>query len=77
MENWKFDKSGEIRSQCGICNLHISTWSERVDHLANHFKDGKTMADWKGGWGFEAPVLDMVENSMPPCKYYSACINVA
>ncbi|KAF5688598.1 monocarboxylate transporter [Fusarium denticulatum] len=66
MERWKFDKSEEIRSQCGICKLHISTWSERADHLADHFKDGKTMADWKGGWGFEAPVLDMIENSMPP-----------
>ncbi|EWY97521.1 hypothetical protein FOYG_02353 [Fusarium oxysporum NRRL 32931] len=66
MEKWKFDKSGEIRSQCGICKLYISTWSERVDHLADHFKGGKTMADWKGGWGFEAPVLDMIENSMPP-----------
>ncbi|KAJ2981141.1 hypothetical protein NUW58_g6765 [Xylaria curta] len=24
------------------------------------------MADWKGDWGFEAPVLEMVENSIPP-----------
>jgi hypothetical protein len=77
MERWKLDKSGEIQSQCGICNLHMNTWSERADHLADHFKEGKTMANWKGDWGFEASVLDMVENSMLPCKYCYACINVA
>ncbi|KAH7169936.1 hypothetical protein EDB81DRAFT_850878 [Dactylonectria macrodidyma] len=66
MEEWKLDQSGEILSQCGFCNLHLSSWAERADHLADHFKEGKTMADWKGDWGFEAPVLDMVENSMPP-----------
>jgi hypothetical protein len=38
-----------------------------VDHLAEHFKTGKSMADWEGDWGFEAPVLAMVENSVPPC----------
>ena len=26
------------------------------------------MADWKGDWGFEPQVLDIVENGMPPCK---------
>jgi hypothetical protein len=29
------------------------------------------MKDWKGDWGFDIPVLDMVENSIPPCMFYS------
>jgi hypothetical protein len=29
------------------------------------------MADWKGDWGFEPQVLDIVENGMPPCKHAS------
>ncbi|KAM0370734.1 hypothetical protein ACHAO7_010196 [Fusarium culmorum] len=44
----------------------MTTWSERARHLAEHFKEGMTMADWKGNWGFDAVTLDMVENSMPP-----------
>ncbi|GME48147.1 hypothetical protein BGZ63DRAFT_351527 [Neofusicoccum parvum] len=65
MEQWKYEIQ-EIRSRCGFCGLVLSTWADRVDHLAEHFKDGKTIADWQGDWGFEGPVLDMVENSMPP-----------
>lgn len=70
MEQWKVT-TPEIRSRCGFCDAIMDTWSIRVDHLAEHFKKGKSMADWKGGWGFEAPVLDMVENSIPPCECYS------
>jgi hypothetical protein len=46
----------------------MDSWSIRVDHLAEHFKGGKSMADWKGDWGFEPQVLDIVENGMPPCE---------
>ncbi|KAJ3454589.1 hypothetical protein MRS44_013189 [Fusarium solani] len=65
MGEWKVT-SGEILSRCGFCNLDMDTWAERGDHLAEHFKEGKTMADWKGDWGFEPHVLEMVENSVPP-----------
>ncbi|KAJ9132519.1 C2H2 type zinc finger domain-containing protein [Pleurostoma richardsiae] len=65
MEPWKA-ATPEIRSRCGFCGIVMDTWTIRVDHLAEHFKTGNTMADWKGDWGFEAPVLDMVENSIPP-----------
>lgn len=71
MEPWKVS-TPEIRSRCGFCGIVMDTWTIRVDHLAEHFKTGNTMADWKGDWGFEAPVLDMVENSIPPCKYHPA-----
>jgi hypothetical protein len=66
MKPWKV-ATPEIRSRCGFCGIVMDTWTIRVDHLAEHFKTGNTMADWKGDWGFEAPVLDMVENSIPPC----------
>lgn len=65
MESWKV-VTPEIRSRCGFCGLILDTWSIRVDHLAEHFKGGKSMADWKGDWGFEPEILDIVENGMPP-----------
>jgi len=66
MEQWKVT-TPEIRSRCGFCGIIMDTWSIRVDHLAEHFKKGKSMADWKGDWGFDAPVLNMVESAIPPC----------
>ncbi|KAE9577739.1 hypothetical protein CGMCC3_g6194 [Colletotrichum fructicola] len=56
----------DIRSRCGFCGALLDTWSFRADHLADHFKMGQDMANWKGDWGFEEAVLDMVENSVPP-----------
>ncbi|KAJ3543440.1 hypothetical protein NM208_g3579 [Fusarium decemcellulare] len=65
MKPWKVSTS-EVRSRCGFCGITMNTWSARVDHLAEHFKTGKMIADWKGDWGFEAPVLDMLKNAIPP-----------
>ncbi|KAK1990538.1 homeobox and C2H2 transcription factor [Colletotrichum falcatum] len=65
MGEWKYENEA-IRSRCGFCGWSITTWNERIDHLAEHFKDGKTMADWHGDWGFDDKVLKMVENSMAP-----------
>ncbi|WQF88842.1 Putative Homeobox domain, Zinc finger C2H2-type [Colletotrichum destructivum] len=56
----------DIRSRCGFCGASLDTWSIRADHLADHFKMGSDMASWKGDWGFEDAVFDMVENSVPP-----------
>ncbi|KAM0315325.1 hypothetical protein ACHAPQ_011615 [Fusarium lateritium] len=65
MEEWKV-KHEDVLSRCGFCDIDMTTWSERVNHLAEHFKEGSTMADWKGNWGFDAETLEMVEYSMPP-----------
>ncbi|KAI8956150.1 hypothetical protein F4801DRAFT_525626 [Xylaria longipes] len=65
MDKWRVT-SPAIRSRCGFCGVVLDSWSVRVDHLAEHFKTGNTMADWKGDWGFDAPVLELVENSIPP-----------
>jgi hypothetical protein len=53
----------------------METWIDRVHHLADHFKTGKTMADWKGDWGFEPHILELVENSIPPCEFYRGPIS--
>lgn len=66
MKDWKVT-TPEIRSVCGFCGISMNTWSVRVDHLAEHFKMGYSMEDWKGDWGFEQDVLNLVENSIPPC----------
>ncbi|RDL35841.1 Uncharacterized protein BP5553_06453 [Venustampulla echinocandica] len=65
MESWKI-ATPQIRSRCGFCGIVMDSWTIRVDHLAEHFKGGKSMADWKGDWGFEPQVLDIIENGMPP-----------
>ncbi|KAJ3537751.1 hypothetical protein NM208_g6182 [Fusarium decemcellulare] len=65
MDQWKV-ASREIQSRCGFCNMSLATWTDRADHLAEHFKSGSTMADWKGGWGFHPQVLEIVDNAMPP-----------
>ncbi|KAI9642183.1 hypothetical protein NHQ30_008985 [Ciborinia camelliae] len=65
MESWKA-MTPEIRSRCGFCGLVMDSWTTRVDHLAEHFKNGRSMADWKGDWGFEPQILNIVENGFPP-----------
>ncbi len=67
MEAWK-STSSDIRCRCGFCGQLLDSWSIRVEHLAKHFKNGKTMADWSGDWGFEEDVLRIVQNGIPPCK---------
>ncbi|KAH6633789.1 hypothetical protein C7974DRAFT_393474 [Boeremia exigua] len=65
LDRWKTSML-DIQSRCGFCNLIMSTWTERVNHLGEHFKTGATMAKWQGDWGFEDHVLQRVEDGMPP-----------
>ncbi|KAJ4407133.1 hypothetical protein N0V82_009977 [Gnomoniopsis sp. IMI 355080] len=65
MNSWKAP-TPNIRSRCGFCGVVMNSWPSRVDHLAEHFKTGSVMADWKGDWGFEPSVSSMVENAIPP-----------
>jgi hypothetical protein len=32
---------------CGFCTQELKTWDIRETHIAGHFKDGLTMADWR------------------------------
>lgn len=66
-EDWKAS-APTIRSRCGFCGLDLESWVDRVEHLADHFKMGKTMAEWVGDWGFEDGIIKKLENSIPPCK---------
>ncbi|OLN86351.1 Homeobox protein 4-like protein 3 [Colletotrichum chlorophyti] len=65
MDKWKVT-SDEVRSRCGFCGINLETWSQRGDHLADHFKNGSTIADWQGDWGFESSIAKMLDNAMPP-----------
>ncbi|QSZ29951.1 hypothetical protein DSL72_004469 [Monilinia vaccinii-corymbosi] len=65
MESWKAI-TPEIRSRCGFCGIVMDSWTARVDHLADHFRSGRSMADWRGDWGFEPQILNIVENGIPP-----------
>lgn len=67
MDEWKV-MTEEIKSRCGFCGVGLTTWASRVDHLADHFKAGSTMEHWKGDWGFEANIIDRIDNAMPPCE---------
>ncbi|RNJ60991.1 hypothetical protein D7B24_005080 [Verticillium nonalfalfae] len=65
MERWR-QTIQDIKSSCGFCGLLMTSWTERADHLADHFKSGATMAQWLGDWGFDDDVVQMVQNSIPP-----------
>lgn len=69
MSAWKTETQS-VRARCGFCGLWMGSWAARVDHLADHFKNGMTMADWKGNWGLEPGILALLENEMPPCEYH-------
>ncbi|CAI6097496.1 unnamed protein product [Clonostachys chloroleuca] len=62
---WKAD-APDIRSRCGFCGESLASWMSRTDHLADHFRAGQDMADWKGDWGFDEFILARVENAIPP-----------
>lgn len=65
MEDWK-SKINNVKSRCGFCGETFNLWSDRNDHLTDHFRDGARMKDWKGCRGLEAAVALLVENAMPP-----------
>ncbi|CAI7566001.1 unnamed protein product [Penicillium bialowiezense] len=65
MEKWQSSIT-EIKSRCGFCDSTFQTWKDRVDHLAGHFKNGASMAQWQGDWGFDPAIQARVENAIPP-----------
>ncbi|KAF2824105.1 hypothetical protein CC86DRAFT_371522 [Ophiobolus disseminans] len=65
IDDWKV-ASAPVTSRCGFCDANLSNWDERTDHLAAHFRSGKTMSDWRGNHGFDAIVNARVTNDFPP-----------
>ena len=46
---WRTNGPGSIDNQtwtCGFCSEVLSTWDARATHIAGHFKNGLTMAQW-------------------------------
>jgi hypothetical protein len=65
IDDWKL-ASAPVTSRCGFCNATLGSWDERTDHLAAHFRSGKTMADWRGDHGFDQEITARVSNAFPP-----------
>ncbi|KAF2998388.1 hypothetical protein E8E14_001438 [Neopestalotiopsis sp. 37M] len=65
IDDWKVD-APPITCRCGFCNTPLSSWKERADHLARHFRDGSTMDDWQGDHGFDKAIASQVNNAIPP-----------
>ncbi|KAF2018590.1 hypothetical protein BU24DRAFT_418112 [Aaosphaeria arxii CBS 175.79] len=65
IEDWKVEILPVV-SRCGFCDAALNSWDERTDHLAAHFREGKTMIDWKGDHGFSPAVAARVCNNLPP-----------
>jgi hypothetical protein len=65
MDKWQ-SSTTNIKSRCGFCGSIFQTWKDRVDHLAGHFKNGASMAQWQGDWGFDPQIQARVENAIPP-----------
>ncbi|KAF1830237.1 hypothetical protein BDW02DRAFT_110651 [Decorospora gaudefroyi] len=65
IEDWRVE-SAPVTCRCGFCNSRLNSWDERADHLAAHFREGKTMANWSGEHGFDAAVAARVISAFPP-----------
>lgn len=65
IDDWKLEQP-PITSRCGFCDVRLSSWDERTGHMAAHFRNGKTMADWTGEHEFEAHVAACVKDALPP-----------
>jgi hypothetical protein len=65
MNTWRSTIT-HVVSRCGFCGTNFTIWEERVDHLTRHFLAGAKMAEWKGDWGLDAELEDLVENVALP-----------
>ncbi|KAF9885919.1 hypothetical protein FE257_012209 [Aspergillus nanangensis] len=63
LDAWRDETQGYVRSRCGFCGSEMSSWAERGDHLAEHFRKGARMDQWTGDWGLDEDVLKIVRNA--------------
>lgn len=70
IDSWKVTV-GNITSRCGFCGTRMGTWDERTMHLAEHFRQGRTMKDWTGDHDFDPQIAAMVTNALPPYLIHS------
>ncbi|KAF9250227.1 transcriptional regulator family: Homeodomain [Penicillium roqueforti] len=67
LEAWR-GSTANVESRCGFCGSSLSTWSDRAEHLAGHFKKGARMDQWEGDWGLDASALRVLRNAVPPSQ---------
>lgn len=65
MKRWT-SRVTRIKCRCGFCAETFASWPDRNDHLAEHFRAGAQMKDWRGCRGLEPAVALMVQNAIPP-----------
>ncbi|KAJ5481610.1 hypothetical protein N7475_000422 [Penicillium sp. IBT 31633x] len=42
IDEWKVE-GPTVTSRCGFCDRRLETWDRRIDHLAQHFREGATI----------------------------------
>jgi serine/threonine protein kinase len=52
----------EFPRQCGFCRHRFASRQDRIDHIADHFKQGKCMLDWNDGDVSDADDTDDNDN---------------
>jgi hypothetical protein len=65
IDEWRI-AAPPIVCRCGFCGAALGSWQQRADHLAKHFREGRTMDEWQGDHGFEPAVAAQVTNAIPP-----------
>lgn len=64
IEDWR-EISPIVTSRCGFCDHRLTTWDERSEHLASHFREGLTMNEWRGDHDFSPLVASKITNALP------------
>ena len=43
---WTFDTQGDWPRECGFCGDQFSSWLDRTNHVADHFREGVDNSSW-------------------------------
>jgi hypothetical protein len=43
---WWYPRDDKHYWNCGFCDLLLTSWTERVKHIGDHFQEGMTMSSW-------------------------------
>ena len=56
LESWKSKTElDDFEWNCGFCGDSLRSWNIRANHIAKHFRERKTMADWCSNRGVYGP----------------------
>jgi uncharacterized C2H2 Zn-finger protein len=71
LDTWR-GTGANVQSRCGFCDYSFSTWAARVEHIAEHFKNGARMQHWVGDWGLDTSVMSVLRNAVLPSQRFLA-----